>query len=476
MPDFIVYNALSSILRESDSIPESVQEHFLNDDSYRDFMIRNKNLSESVVSSRLKTRSDTQTACLYAGRRLSHDQMRSLLKRERRVGVLNYALINNPPSTPDEVNEYGSLMPNPERLGVLYYAFATDPTMANALGPFLSPLKRLVWMAQVESAPLTLLGDTLRDLPTTNSAARGEDLALVALFDLRPEAIDIALGSNRPNVRLAIAKSINLTDDYAARLLGLTDPDLDIPMIGGFRLDLRVDYYLVRNLVASPRLLGFIARHARSARSIRDLANRRLAAPHRLYPAGLKDLRVDSHDLAYLVEEMYNDNPANFARRVPRYFISPSRRSWVYPTLTGPAALDVLERVRLEIDADTVSQASEYELDRTTAETIGPVRIRKIVDHLRAIEPAIKVPEYIEAPNAPPIRVYTKLDPARRAQLLARPASQVTDSDASLHLGRLLTQAFGDDVSKWTLFAEFSTNRANTTIGEILGVIKRITK
>ena len=462
-------NQLAYALRVTPGLPAAVQAMFFSDPRYAERMYSNPDLDPAVVDYELTRKAPAHLAEYLVKRPLTPAQMRYVMKRERRIGVITTALRANPPTNVEDVRDYSSLMHSPELLEVVAYGLSFDQTLFDEAGPHFGPYHRILWMVLSTEPRLDLLPETLEALPIDLRRPHLVENALVALFDLHPLALEMAVASPRTDVRLAAAKSINLTDSLASQLLGIPESDLDTrPTPGTVTFKDTVSYYLVRNIVASRRVLDYLKACFGSDSQTAKAVNKHLARFNEKaglsFSPGLKNLTKPQTDL--LLDQLYHESSLGARKaRIPH-----NRIHWGYFLLknasTGaltPALVDQLMTPAL-------------------VNRLGPSRSRHLIRSLSrrrySVSPTVKL--IVKGPISvkPNEASIPRLDSEIRRNVLALRAAESLPWNNPLnprHVGELLIERLGDDLRKWQLFAELSINSSDSSIKSVLGVVDRMT-
>lgn len=449
-------NALESALLQTTRIPVSVQALFLSMPAYAPTMIDNHDLDYSLLATLLAKKNSAAIARQLVSRPMPLELVLKTLRRERRAGPLFWLLQHNPPATPEVLHAYANQMRNPDQLATLYSRVKADSALADALGPYMGATERLMWLTHSEDPAPEDIKKMLEDLQVTYRYPVDLDSALVVFFDLHPVALEIAVTQvKRHDINVAAAKSINLTDELAAALMGVSVSGLKRPV--STPPDTTIAYYLVRNLVSSPRVLSYLARaYTNESVTSRSVAKRKSWITAKIEP-GFTGL--DREATRVLTDQMCRASTLSS----PGGAFAPNRLHW--------AAL-LLEKTQ----PGMLSEAFIHRvLSSMVRLKIGPHHHAAMIAQARRHGYEYEVPSPRNAtPVTPPA-----LDQPIRARVLSYVASRyVNDTTpfAAAHLGQALIERFAADTNKWQLFAELSINSGDSTVRDLIGVVERLTQ
>lgn len=460
-----VNNALASAIRATPGIPAAVQLMLFADPRYEMAMRYNPDLDPEVVSRQLARKNSSYSAEILARRSLTPDQVRFILKKERRTGVLLAAVSSNPPATLKELRDYISLMRSPELLDRIYDRLRYHQEMIDELAPLLPARRQVVLLSQSLKPDLSRLAQLLADLPTSPKDRLAQEDSVTVLLDFHPAAFAAAVASPRLDVQVAAARSINITDQVAAALLKVKLSDLSFPQPTRVCSN-QVVTELIKNIVTSPLVIDYLWLAYGSDPDVRNLIDKRKRFFKR-YPGVTLSPGFIGLDFAasrLIFDQMYRVNLFG-AERVR---VVSGRRHWGY-FLMSHAPADQLDR-------DSVMRRC---LTTLFFNQLGPYRMRLLLKVLS------QKCGYVDHTMTALAKGYSPIRPVRvsphvidtRQKVLALPASTppAWPSDlSSCHIGEVLKERLKEDTTKWQLFSELSINSGTSTIDQVLGVVEKL--
>lgn len=449
----------SAVLMQYPYIPPVVQSHFVNDPGYLDYLLSNPHLDDGLVTRQLGKKLSAVEMEQWVNRQLTQSQRHQVLSKETRRGVLLNLVRNTDSTDSDEVLYTLEHLKAPGLIVDLYYHVRHNPAVSDKVGARLVGQERLRWFTDMLDPDPVVVLETLETLGGTSPQRRVNVADVVRLFDVHPSVLSKVLElSTTPWILAAAANSVSLTEKDQARLLGLKLDDLDQnPSLGTLLVKppLYVAGNLVRNVVTTKRILDFIGRISKdSVNTQRALLSRaHLNLPD--YAPSLRGVTAPEFNKLLLQACAYRMFEARYSGVVS------SRRHWLYMVLSSG-------------DSEVIKSVSELLSDTALLHSVGPY-------HAASAKKLLAENGVDRSKGSSPGPASVGLSPIYDDGILDIYVHHYPFDDAS-HIGRavgeVLLERFGENLSKWQLFADMAANTLTSpavkTVGEITTLVNRV--
>lgn len=477
-------NILHAAFLLSPNIPVEVQRAFLRDPNYGRYLRINTHLAPELVSGELTKKLSVDEMMGLTSRKLSREQMSTILKRERRVSVLRNMVLQNPPATKAEAKFLvENSRPNArEFLSFAYQIVQGRKELARIVGRALSGPDLLYYLADSLTPETDLVRRAIDEFLTCYMGDKYKVIEMRRLFDLHAEMVDVCIDHTSALVREAMASSIGLSETNQIKLLGLGPGTVGNLTPGSYFIRGRdhLIYKMVRNVVVTPRVLSIIE----NASNASDATTRALRRRRRMGIGVINpEFKGITDEQTKLLSEL---------SKLPNLF-SPRKlydgrvsyngyNGWWMAKLVENAPASSASFLHDEL---TKGSAGSY------SRILGPVRVDHMLRRLKRLTPGVKDTESVckartaamtsdDFKRNPLVPWNIILGDAKDELIQLAYTTEVNqrffDPRAGGGAGEAIALMLGDDVDKWKLLAQIIENAGSSTLKDVLGVVTRLSR